>query len=223
MQKRWAVWATVGAAAAIAVTAAALIGYAVATHSEAGLLSACQVGGRAVYTTDVEGSASSHPCADPHEVRWPRDALPLSVHVALASEGTVGRGDVERAVDDFNAQLGFDLFVVHSDGDSAPNVFLTANVASEDGSSPGECSHALRRGDGLVESAGVTVRNVGDVVTAHRIILHELGHVAGLAHDDFESSLMFWRTVDVLESPTPIGRLTDADRETLREIYGPRR
>jgi len=64
-----------------------------------------------------------------------------------------------------------------------------------------------------------THREAGELLNL--TIHHELGHCLGLAHDDFEQSIMRRE-----QSPTPWGQLppwiSDDDRALVRSLYAPR-
>jgi len=226
MQRRWVGW-VVGVVVflTIGVAAAVLIVYGVTTHDEPGLLRICRIGDRAVYVDDLEGEEPAT-CADALELRWPREAVPLAVRV-FHGEGENGTPPaeelrvVEAAVADFNSQVGFELFTLDRGREGVVDVSLVLGAAAELGDPPGECRHRLR-GDGRATAATVVVRNVPDDATLFRVLLHELGHAAGLAHDDWTGSLMNRRTLSAEESELPAGRLTDSDRAELRELYLPR-
>lgn len=226
MQRRWVGW-IVGLVVFVTfgVAAAVLIAYGVATHDEPGLLRVCRIGDRAVYVDELEGEEPAT-CADALELRWPREAVPLAVRVfhGAIENGTPPAEElrvVEAAVADFNSQVGFELFALDRGLEGPVDVSLVLGAAAELGDPPGECRHRLR-GDGRATSATVVVRNVPDDATLFRVLLHELGHLAGLAHDDWTGSMMNRRTLAAEESELPAGRLTDSDRAELRELYLPR-
>lgn len=224
--KRWIIGIAVFAT--IAIAAAVLIVYGVATHDEPGLLEVCRgVNGVAVYVDEVEGeSPQGGACADAAPLRWRRSDVPIGVNVTHGgTEGGAPPSEelrvAELAVRDFNAQVGFELFELDDGTGAPPDVSLVLGAPAERGDPPGECRHWLRP-DGFASSAAVVVRNVPDDATVFRVLLHELGHVAGLAHDDWTGSIMNRRTISAEAAELPPGRLTDADRSELRDLYAPR-
>jgi predicted Zn-dependent protease len=65
----------------------------------------------------------------------------------------------------------------------------------------------------------VRIRETSSDRLAFVTTLHELGHVVGLAHDQFISSLMYPRMVtDELNTATT--RLTDSDVRLVMSTYG---
>lgn len=228
MQKRWVSWVVgIVAFVTIAIVAAVLIAYGVATHEEPGLLEVCRgVNGVAIYIDEVEGDTGGGNCADAAALRWRREDIPLGVRVTHGgAEGGAPSSEelrvVELAVADLNAQVGFELFRLDRGTGAPPAVALVLGAPAERGDPPGECRHWLRP-DGFASSAAVVVRNVPDDATIFRVLLHELGHVAGLAHDDWTGSMMNRRTISADASELPPGRLSDSDRSDLRELYAPR-
>lgn len=208
----------------LAVAAAVLVFVGVMTHKEPGLLGACfGPDGR----VEVYESTGASGCP---EVRWDASRVPLRVHASTsnpyppAEPGEATRG----AIDFINARLGFDLFRYVEEGVADVEVRVGEAVevgagATLDGlaRAGGDASHRLVGG---LLSAEVRTANTGTVGVLHRVLVHELLHAAGLAHDPFEDSVMFPRTRG---GPDEVGRLdrlwiTDSDRATLRELYAPR-
>jgi predicted Zn-dependent protease len=72
-------------------------------------------------------------------------------------------------------------------------------------------------------AADACVIMVGTNRLAYLIAVHELGHVIGLAHDDFESSPMYPVTVDDSGSEVlRTIRVSDSDVRLLRTTYADR-
>lgn len=77
----------------------------------------------------------------------------------------------------------------------------------------GESDIEWDRRTGLILNVLVTLPVLPDPVLRSPVIIHEFGHVHGLAHDDDPKSVMYPRT--------HAGQgLSDADRERLRRAYG---
>lgn len=153
-----------------------------------------------------------------HVPRWQRE-IPLKVSVSEHGGGDLLPRDgalVQQAVSEWNARVGLELFVLSTvDAD----IRVVMHAPAGDGWEPGGHSELVVRG-GRAVGCDVRVSNVdGDGDVPLLVIEHELGHCLGLAHDDFDSSLM--RPV---QSPTPHGqfppRITDADRSAIRERFG---
>lgn len=211
-----------------AVIAACCVVYGVITHREAGLLQVCWDNGHASYTEDLQGEGESEQCKNPVPLVWPQSQLPLSVvvfsgdHVAL-KEQERGSKIVKEAIDDFNLQVGRTLFGVAKIADEEPDVVVIWGVPSIVGDNGagsrkvgGYVNHAKL---GTTMQAIVRIRETSSDRLAFVTTLHELGHVVGLAHDQFISSLMYPRMVtDELNTATT--RLTDSDVRLVMSTYG---
>lgn len=160
--------------------------------------------------------------------RWEQSDFPLTVCPASYAPGmpalNEAQNEVANAAERINRRLGFVALEVsyvceieHTCGNCDINVLV--GVPAESGWVDPGGSAALVRTD-MGTSCDMETSNVhGELLDL--TIQHELGHCLGLAHDDFELSIM--RPV---QSETPDGelppRLTDFDRELLRGLYMPR-
>jgi hypothetical protein len=184
------------------LTVAAIAGviYGVTTHTEPGLMAGTPgFGSRDVpinvcpggYVPDIEGTERAFSAA-------------------------------QDAVNTINQRLGLTVLQVSGPhGDGPCGITVLVGVPSE---------HSA--GHGVVDSGGaavfdngsrhcaVTTTNTGTDELLGLVLQHELGHCLGLAHDDYELSIM--RPV---QSPTPDGafppRISDSDRELLRRVFSP--
>lgn len=146
---------------------------------------------------------------------WDREDMPLGLCVSTyASEGHTDPSDLDNTIDvigTINARLGFDVYEISGDD---CDVELIYGVPAEMGwQDPGGTATMFDT------SCMAEISNVHGEVR-DLVVYHELGHCLGLAHDDFESSIM--RRV---QRETPDGAfppwISDWDRELLRVIYGP--
>jgi len=121
---------------------------------------------------------------------------------------------VHNAVGTTNTRLGFKAFEIDCQG--TPAVTVLVGVSAERGQmNEGGVADIRPR------SCAVQTANTGTAELLDLVLQHELGHCLGLAHDDFESSIMRPR-----QSPTPDmafpPSITDSDKALLVRLYGPR-
>lgn len=238
---------TVGAAL-MAVVAIGLIIWGVTHHREEGLLEVCWEGGVAVPVGGIEGDADGS-CERPEELAWPQEQIPLTVAPVAATGESMGTDSpqvrvLDSTIRDINAQVGFELLrLACGDPDSADGRvhYGGAFESARDGKA------VAGRGDGENGGGAKVVRNVarpagyvvhrrvgpvlrGDVYlrsdvesvdrTLYLVGRHELLHFVGLAHDDFESSVMFpMATDDSISEAMGTAHITDFDRALLRSMY----
>ena len=213
----------------LAVIAAGFVAYGVITHKEAGLLRVCWTGNSATYVDDLDGEGDKAlACKHPIPLIWPQKQIPLSVVVLDANsnvlkESAEGSRLVRDAMDDFNLQVGKLIFEITKGSEEDPDVVVIWGVPSvprAKGSDSykvgGYVSHTKIGG---TMQAIVKIRDVSENRTAFLTVLHELGHVAALAHDDFINSLMYPQLV-TSELTTTTARITDSDVRLLRTTYG---
>jgi hypothetical protein len=188
--------------AAIAFTAlvVGLLAYFIPRHTEAGLLTMAQAGG---------------PGDSP--VTWEPDQVPLRVSIDDHSMGrdvdAAQQRDLASVVGDINTRLGFQLFKVV---DHAPSVFVMSGAPTSDKHKAGGVATFTFKG-GHALHVNIKLRNVVTSAEFGCALRHELMHAAGLAHDDFRSSVMYWR-IDS-DNCGFTSRITDADRDLLRSLY----
>jgi hypothetical protein len=192
--------------------------------------------GRARYLDDdVEGKNEAESCEGPTELAWPRDQIPITISTIATlgddEPGVIAEDDprhrvLDQAIRDLNSQVGFTLFRRIPSGTDNPSSWvhfgegIEARQAgdAERSAPPGYVSHRIL-GDNL--EGHVYIRS--DVEASDRllfrVLLHELLHLAGLAHDDFTASLMFPVTRDDTLEEMSTAHVTDFDRALLRRLY----
>ncbi len=194
----------VGFAVFLALVAVLLV-YGIVTHREAGF---------------IEGAP-----------QWDREALPLRV---CARSYTVDVGDpileagdretVEEAVSRAQARTGdwlLEAAVLEAPAVGC-EIEVVIGVPAEAGwQDPGGHAELEHTGGRASRCLVRTSNTAGAQDLTLLTVYHELGHCLGLAHDDYNQSIM--RPV---QRPTP-GRtipawLSDSDAELLAERYGPR-
>jgi len=193
------------------LTVGAIVGVivGVTTHTEPGLLSVCwNLDGTADYTA---------PCTTPANLQWDRARIPLIVDAPPDSS------EVSEAVSIVNHQIGCEVLRLH------PGAGLTAdiNVALDQPAqvapngievdAGGSCRH-VRGATGRMFAVVETV-NVTDPTSKTRVLVHEFGHALGLAHDPFESSIMYPTQPAQGSDTLDLIRFTDSDTHLLNSLY----
>lgn len=180
--------------AIIAVLAIAGVIYGVTTHVEAGF-----------------------------DEEWPEwSGMPLVVcprsYVDEPTQTTAAQNAVDHAVEVTERRLGFHAFnVQYVLPDTSCDIVITVGAPTERGDlDPG--------GDADIVDGRCVVRtaNTGTTELLDLTIQHELGHCLGLAHDDYQGSIMVGGEGRALRH-TPDGqfppRITDWDVDLLRRRY----
>lgn len=206
-------WWIVGALA-LSVVALAFVIYGALTHSnDAGLLRVCW---------DDDGHAHYSACpAQTEDLLWDRQAFPLDVRLVMnqevISDEEHARHVLQGAIDEWNSQLGFEAFRLTAGEPGEVNlIWGSISWESNDG---GATSH-YRMGGAQLATVHIFAIYGADLPT--RVVFHELGHVIGLAHDNFQDSPMFpaasdnWEE-DFFDNLT----LSHYDVDLLRKHYAP--
>lgn len=169
---------------------------------------------------------------------WPPETFPLRVcvHSYSSERGefrvSSNHEDMEHAryvTHEMNDRLDFEAFVIVEDihaprpeGVRDCNVILTYGVPHETVHDPrSDARWTVVDEGGAAEFAHgycyVTTTNVfGEIRTL--VVQHELGHCLGLAHDDFETSIMRRSQSETPDRAFP-AHITDHDRDLLRRTY----
>ena len=169
----------------------ALVIYAVATHGESGFSSKAY--------------------------KWNKKDFPLPVGIVNEDPklSQLNREALRSAVSITNNRLGFQAFQISSAGAfwyERVRITVEFQVPYEkdkmEHSGLATCMQDFCR---------VQICNVGTLAGTVLALRHELGHVLGLAHDDFEDSLMYEGGLNENQQY----RLTDYDRSIIRARYAP--
>lgn len=147
---------------------------------------------------------------------WEPADFPLMVCGARYGAGYPGAPEVDDAVRVINTRMGTQLLVsaeaVHCDIEVMLGAPLDVSAREE----PGGAMHFIRvDGRQVCEVRTLNVHGAREVL----VVEHELGHCLGLAHDDFDSSIM--APIQPHEDPGfgwPAA-LTDHDVALLRSLY----
>lgn len=179
--------------------------YGIASHEEPGLEPAMMLLPDAARSGNLETPISI--CVSSYRGSETFDGLGLPSDEALRATSL--------AVETINDRVGFPLLSSGSIADVRCQIVVNMGAPPDH---PGNENGgwATRCADGCC----VGIAAPGSDEMTHLVLQHELGHCLGLAHDPFASSIMS----PSLE-PSPDGamppRITDADRDLLREIYAP--
>ena len=145
---------------------------------------------------------------------WP--AMPLTV--------CVERGDTDLVIevkDTVNTRLGFAALVVDPGGPVAVtdcDITVRMGVAVEVGKDEAGGNYTLERRGDTYHHCAVETANTGTTELELLVLEHEFGHCLGLAHDDFDASIM--RRVQKPWSGKGFpAEITDWDRDLLRKKY----
>jgi predicted Zn-dependent protease len=177
------------------VVVVGLLAYFIPRHTEAGLLSGCaQEPARSV---DLYGKC--------FELKW--RSLPVAVRADSANEKQLEL--FRSAVRDINRRLGFTALVERSDAENtvAFNQMPITGLPGESGVTMFWVDQ-----DNTLRHTRTAIFNLVFPDILYIAVYHELGHVLGLAHDDYEESVMY--------KHTRTGTIfSDYDRKLLRELY----
>lgn len=214
-------WIMLTVIAAIFIAAAVLLIVGLLTHREAGLMGVCW---------GADGTVERYldaPTDDCPAVRW--DGLPL--RVKAMSNNPSPPDDPERAarraIETINERLGFELLRYEEDGlDHCMEAHAVCIRIGEPRQprwmeTAGDTMHFRGSGDGEPLYCEVRTSNTGTIELLDLVLEHEIYHCLGLAHDDFDSSIM--RSTPMAHVPDGQfpPRLTDSDRDLLRALYAP--
>lgn len=178
----------------------------------------------AVAVTLAVGVAThDEPGFMPDAPQWERSDFPLRVcgkrytaEGPAPLDGSQSRtlGYVTRKI---NARLNFAAL---EDADDRCEIDVTLNAPPADDWRDGGGDAQLVSTDGKAKGCLIRVGNVPSDDLRAMVIEHEIGHCLGLAHDDFELSIM--RPVQsATRNRTIPPWITDFDRKLLRERYAP--
>lgn len=135
---------------------------------------------------------------------------PLSLPFLVNSDGE--EDAINEAIEIVNQQIGCEL-LQYSD-ENQVHISISVNGAIGDGNQMGGATTHYREPDGRIR-ARIELYSPGNLIL--RVLVHELGHALGLAHDDYEYSIMY-PTQRLSNRLQPIN-FSSYDRRILNELY----
>ena len=224
VESRWKIGAKVGGIVLMLISIMSLLMVGVVNHEKPHILHACvSWKGKFTYVSKAEALASG--CA---QISWKEKTLPLKVYIMSMMKppfydpGTVTMEGVAQ----FNKEAGFEFYSITTEEDEADIVMLYG-VPS-----------ALRMKNGMGEShvLGTTQHyynmelkkqqsliNIYDIIShmniLRKVIVHELGHAAGLAHNEDEEDELMYPTIGKLGLRDEPFHINAADRAWLMRRY----
>lgn len=193
------------------VLVAAIVGVivGVSTHTEPGLQNVC-------WMPDGHAQVQNLTCEHPEELRWDRTHFPLTV------SGPTDDSTIPSAVEFVNQEMGCVVLSWEPTRGSTAEVTVEPNATLDVGG-------AFERGGGTIFTRGASGRMEASVLLApvgsdflrERVLVHEFGHVLGLAHDPFQASIMYATYDPSVDDDTHVDifRFTDNDRQLIHNLY----
>lgn len=193
--------------ASILVAVGAIVGivYALSVPNERdlGLLEIC-------WRNDVTAVYDPSECETPLALTWDRSRMPLIV-------GADDDSALDSAIDLVNSQVGCEVLRHENVASFDADVIVDLDAAMLVGRDhPGGATTHSRDSE-FVMRAHIDVMAAGDAQTKMRVLVHELGHVLGLAHDDFRSSIMY--PTQTQTSDLQFTMFTEHDQDLLNSLY----
>lgn len=222
---------TIGAAILMVVVIASLI-WGIMHHKEGEILKVCWIQGKAFYSESAYAKAEKvydESCEGFEKLTWPAEQIPITLTPISADGIEMVENESEvrvlkQAVGDLNRQLGFQMFrVVVGLQPADAEIHFGGAFERGDGATP-PAGHVTHYRLGMSEQLWGLVAIRSDISAIDRslfhVLEHELLHLAGLAHDEHRSSIMYPYTEDDwMLDKIPIVFITDRDKSLLRDLY----
>lgn len=224
---KWKIGAEVGCVVLLLISILSLLLVGVVTHESPHLLHACvSWDGKFTYVSKAEALASG--CT---QVSWQKKSVPLKVYViSMMKPPTYDPGTVTmEGVAQFNKEVGFEFYSITTVEDEAdvvvlygvPRVLRLENGVGERhvlGTAQHYYNMELKKQQSLINIYGV----VSHMNILRKVIVHELGHAAGLAHNEDEEDELMYPTLGRLGFRDEPFHINDADKVWLMRRYGGR-
>lgn len=148
------------------------------------------------------------------KTRWEKSDFPLSIAIVKQDDelGKMNAKALMGAVDALNSRLGFEAFAYPDVLPCKADVEVNFQVPYEKDRMETSGLATCKKG-----RCQVDICNTATLAATSLAVRHELGHVLGLDHDDFEDSLMYGGELNAGQQY----RLTDYDRSIIRARYAP--
>lgn len=200
MSKTTKILLGVGAGIFFAVSIALVI-YGVVTHKEEGLLTVCWENTQANYSGDCT------------PVKWDKALVPLTYYIDFDNDHKKYTESVVKAAGMWNTEIG----TVFKRVEDRKDAVVLIDWGSYRGGMDCIAGWTSHRGTSTAYSAHVQLKEPSTLFNVFQDAAHELGHVLGLAHDTFKSSVMYpyHREDDNVHAVLP----SDSDKKLLKELY----
>lgn len=178
------------------------------TEGDEGIYRVCMTGSRVNYDSTI--------CSNPNSLMWTSNRFPLRISTGETEEDPT----LATALPLINGQIGCELLVFDPSLplEQADVSLNTSGVLDVDIDTPGGATYHYYDVEGNLR-AHVDILAVTNPEMRLRVFVHELGHVLGLAHDNFEASIMF--PTQTQRRNLQFIQLTSNDRKILNELYCP--
>jgi len=181
------------------------IGFGGGQGSEAGFMKVC-------WNSDGTANFDDRACSDPEEIVWETDRLPL-----LVSAGRSHAREIREAILEVNDAAGCEVLRFPTIDAPIFDVAVNTDVPQVAGGPQLGGGTGFRRTiyDRHIAVVNIYAGSLEDPSIGIKVLMHEFGHVLGLAHDEWSGSIMRLGQRSGIE----FVRFSDHDRGLLHARY----